>query len=232
MGQQPGNASGVLSAGPARALRSYVAPGACACSYCSRQRRPSGELLQNLVSTRIRSSGLHPASRKLHATCPNTATLLDSMHLKVKLCDARSGAFTHNLTGHREAVWAAAWSPSSQWHLASGSYDGQVPGTAVPATPASAVLQSLCLNTASASSPLCCGCFLCTTIRDNRHRCGCGTSGGQAVLRFSTSTPASAQRCCQPCQWRITGAQMLQCLVSGIWCWHANFVLVVYHVAF
>lgn len=44
----------------------------------------------------------------------------------VKLCDTRSGAFTHNLTGHRQAVWAAAWSPSSQWHLATGGCDGQV----------------------------------------------------------------------------------------------------------
>jgi DNA excision repair protein ERCC-8 len=49
-----------------------------------------------------------------------------SGHVQVKLCDARSGAFTHNLTGHRDAVWAAAWSPSSQWHLATGGCDGQV----------------------------------------------------------------------------------------------------------
>lgn len=47
------------------------------------------------------------------------------MRAQVKLCDARSGAFTHNLTGHRQAVWAAAWSPSSQWHLATGGCDGQ-----------------------------------------------------------------------------------------------------------
>ena len=63
------------------------------------------------------------------------------MHVQVKLCDARSGAFTHNLTGHREAVWAAAWSPSSQWHLATGGCDGQVPLNIVPASPA--VLQRL-----------------------------------------------------------------------------------------
>ena len=48
------------------------------------------------------------------------------MHCEqVKLCDARSGGFTHNLTGHRQAVWAAGWSPSSQWHLATGGCDGQ-----------------------------------------------------------------------------------------------------------
>jgi len=48
------------------------------------------------------------------------------IQMQVKLCDARSGGFTHNLTGHRQAVWAAAWSPSSQWHLATGGCDGQV----------------------------------------------------------------------------------------------------------
>ena len=45
---------------------------------------------------------------------------------QVRLCDARSGAFTHELEGHTRAVWAVAWDPSSQWRLATGACDGQV----------------------------------------------------------------------------------------------------------
>ncbi|KAK9835172.1 hypothetical protein WJX81_003251 [Elliptochloris bilobata] len=44
----------------------------------------------------------------------------------VRLCDPASGGFTHVLTGHRGAVWAAAWSRTSEWHLATGASDGQV----------------------------------------------------------------------------------------------------------
>lgn len=47
-------------------------------------------------------------------------------HVQVKLCDAASGGFTHSLVGHREPVWAAAWSPTSEWHLVTGACDGQV----------------------------------------------------------------------------------------------------------
>ncbi len=45
---------------------------------------------------------------------------------QVRLCDARSGAFTHELEGHTRAVWAVTWDPSSQWRLATGACDGQV----------------------------------------------------------------------------------------------------------
>ena len=45
---------------------------------------------------------------------------------QVKLCDAASGGFTHTLVGHREPVWAACWSPTSEWHLVTGGCDGQV----------------------------------------------------------------------------------------------------------
>ena len=45
---------------------------------------------------------------------------------QVKLCDAASGGFTHTLVGHREGVWAACWSPTSEWHLITGGCDGQV----------------------------------------------------------------------------------------------------------
>ena len=54
--------------------------------------------------------------------------------LQVKLCDAASGGFTHTLVGHREGVWAACWSPTSEWHLITGGCDGQVLSTARGAT--------------------------------------------------------------------------------------------------
>ena len=44
----------------------------------------------------------------------------------VRLCDPATGGFTHVLTGHRGAVWAAAWSRTSEWHLVTGASDGQV----------------------------------------------------------------------------------------------------------
>ena len=44
----------------------------------------------------------------------------------VRLCDPATGGFAHVLTGHRGAVWAAAWSRTSEWHLATGASDGQV----------------------------------------------------------------------------------------------------------
>eukprot|EP00752_Nemacystus_decipiens_P004205 g3843.t1 len=42
---------------------------------------------------------------------------------QARLCDIRSGAFAHALTGHSEAVWACAWSPRSEFLLATGSAD-------------------------------------------------------------------------------------------------------------
>ncbi|KAI3438903.1 hypothetical protein D9Q98_001318 [Chlorella vulgaris] len=44
----------------------------------------------------------------------------------VQLCDIVSGGFTHTLSGHRGAVWAVHWSPSSDWELVTGSCDGQL----------------------------------------------------------------------------------------------------------
>lgn len=46
--------------------------------------------------------------------------------MQVKLCDPASGAFTHSLVGHQEAVWALHWSVSTEWHLVTGACDGQV----------------------------------------------------------------------------------------------------------
>lgn len=45
---------------------------------------------------------------------------------EVRLGDVRSGAFSHALTGHSEAVWACAWSPRSEYMLATGSADQTV----------------------------------------------------------------------------------------------------------
>lgn len=53
---------------------------------------------------------------------------------QVKLCDPASGAFTHSLVGHREAVWALHWSLSSEWHLMTGACDGQVISRMIRAT--------------------------------------------------------------------------------------------------
>eukprot|EP00271_Cylindrocystis_brebissonii_P016955 TRINITY_DN4208_c0_g1_i1.p1 TRINITY_DN4208_c0_g1~~TRINITY_DN4208_c0_g1_i1.p1 ORF type:complete len:473 (-),score=64.84 TRINITY_DN4208_c0_g1_i1:396-1814(-) len=45
---------------------------------------------------------------------------------RVRLCDIASGAFSHTLAGHRDAVWAVQWSVSSEWELATGGCDGAV----------------------------------------------------------------------------------------------------------
>eukprot|EP00850_Spirogloea_muscicola_P023954 SM000411S15671 [mRNA] locus=s411:1:3178:- [translate_table: standard] len=45
---------------------------------------------------------------------------------RVRLADIPSGAFTHTLSGHRDAVWALQWSPASEWVLVSGGADGAV----------------------------------------------------------------------------------------------------------
>ncbi|CAN0426805.1 unnamed protein product, partial [Ectocarpus sp. 13 AM-2016] len=45
---------------------------------------------------------------------------------QARLCDIRSGAFAHALSGHSEAVSACAWSPRSEFLLATGSADQTV----------------------------------------------------------------------------------------------------------
>ena len=44
----------------------------------------------------------------------------------VRLADMRAGGVAHSLHGHRDAVWAAEWSPSDEYLLASGGRDGTV----------------------------------------------------------------------------------------------------------
>ena len=45
---------------------------------------------------------------------------------EVRLCDPRSGSFSHTLLGHRNKVWTVCWSLQSEWELLSGGCDGQV----------------------------------------------------------------------------------------------------------
>jgi DNA excision repair protein ERCC-8 len=42
---------------------------------------------------------------------------------QVRLCDVRSGAFSHTLIGHKEEVTAVRWSPIHEYSLATGSKD-------------------------------------------------------------------------------------------------------------
>lgn len=50
----------------------------------------------------------------------------------IRLCDPNSGSFSHSLTGHRDGVWAVAWSLENEWELVSGGCDGQVSLAALP----------------------------------------------------------------------------------------------------
>eukprot|EP00037_Helgoeca_nana_P002059 m.31531 g.31531 ORF g.31531 m.31531 type:complete len:237 (-) comp12331_c0_seq3:379-1089(-) len=45
---------------------------------------------------------------------------------KVKLCDPASGASTHELVGHRDAILSVAWSPTDEYTLATASRDNTV----------------------------------------------------------------------------------------------------------
>jgi len=44
----------------------------------------------------------------------------------VTLCDIRSGGCAHRLSGHRGAVWAVAWSQTSEWEVVTGGREGQL----------------------------------------------------------------------------------------------------------
>ncbi|KAF9185525.1 DNA excision repair protein ERCC-8 [Haplosporangium sp. Z 767] len=45
---------------------------------------------------------------------------------RIRLCDLKSGAFTHSLSGHRGTVLSVDWSPRHEYLLASGSTDTTV----------------------------------------------------------------------------------------------------------
>ncbi|KAJ3414760.1 DNA excision repair protein ERCC-8 [Chytridiales sp. JEL 0842] len=42
---------------------------------------------------------------------------------RIRLCDMRTGAFSHTLTGHTASVFTVAWSPRDEYVLASGGAD-------------------------------------------------------------------------------------------------------------
>lgn len=44
----------------------------------------------------------------------------------IRLCDLKTGAFTHSLEGHEDNVLAVLWSPRDEYILASGGSDGSV----------------------------------------------------------------------------------------------------------
>ncbi|KAI8061108.1 WD40-repeat-containing domain protein [Gongronella butleri] len=45
---------------------------------------------------------------------------------RIRLCDLRSGAFTHSLSGHVGEVYSCIWSPTKEFTLFSGGGDGTV----------------------------------------------------------------------------------------------------------
>ncbi|TYZ59020.1 hypothetical protein PybrP1_005245 [[Pythium] brassicae (nom. inval.)] len=70
----------------------------------------------------------------------------------VRLCDMAVGAATHSLLGHRDEVWALAWSLENEFQLATGARDGEVRLWDIRRSGSTACL--LCLNhEGSASVP-------------------------------------------------------------------------------
>lgn len=63
---------------------------------------------------------------------------------EVRLCDLAVGAATHSLLGHRDEVWALAWSPAHEFQLTTGARDGEVRMWDIRRSGATACL--LCLN--------------------------------------------------------------------------------------
>ncbi|KAI9756602.1 MAG: hypothetical protein M4579_003780 [Chaenotheca gracillima] len=64
-----------------------------------------------------------------HALSPIADHLLvatATQHPAIRLVDLRSGASTHSLVGHAGAVLTVAWSPQTEYVLASGGVDGTV----------------------------------------------------------------------------------------------------------
>lgn len=45
---------------------------------------------------------------------------------EVRLCDMAVDAAVHSLLGHRDEIWTLAWSPGNEFHLATGTRDGEI----------------------------------------------------------------------------------------------------------
>ncbi|KAG7394507.1 DNA excision repair protein ERCC-8 [Phytophthora boehmeriae] len=63
---------------------------------------------------------------------------------EVRLVDMASGATAHSLLGHKDEVWTLDWAPTNEFHLASGSGDGEIRLWDIRRSGATACL--LCLN--------------------------------------------------------------------------------------
>ena len=66
-----------------------------------------------------------PPSRS-SSSCAHSLLACGTSDPRVRLCDPLSGAVTHALAGHRDAIMALAWVTGSEWVLASGSADGDI----------------------------------------------------------------------------------------------------------
>ncbi|KAF7732381.1 DNA excision repair protein ERCC-8 [Apophysomyces ossiformis] len=71
---------------------------------------------------------------------------------RIRLCDLRSGAFTHSLTGHNGSILSCIWSPRQEHLLCSGGYDGTVRLWDI--RQASACLRSLDRHNSESRDPL------------------------------------------------------------------------------
>ncbi len=63
---------------------------------------------------------------KVHSTNSQSFVAAATEKHGIRLCDMNSGSSVHTLQGHREAVTQVAWSPSSEYLLASGDKVGSV----------------------------------------------------------------------------------------------------------
>ncbi|KAG0243949.1 DNA excision repair protein ERCC-8 [Actinomortierella wolfii] len=79
---------------------------------------------------RIESLSLDPIVRieREHTGAVNSVTIEEAearaaADPRIRLCDMRTGAFTHSLPGHRGTVLGVDWSPRHEFILASASTD-------------------------------------------------------------------------------------------------------------
>jgi DNA excision repair protein ERCC-8 len=63
---------------------------------------------------------------------------------EVRLCDMATESSLHSLLGHQDEIWSLAWSPANEFHLATGSRNGEIRLWDIRRSGATACL--LCLN--------------------------------------------------------------------------------------
>ncbi|CBJ31103.1 WD-repeat protein, putative [Ectocarpus siliculosus] len=96
-----------------------------------------GVVLEFDFKDKVYSASMSPTTGQHHLIA------VGSDSPQARLCDIRSGAFAHALSGHSEAVSACAWSPRSEFLLATGSADQTVRLWDIRRSGASACLISL-----------------------------------------------------------------------------------------